>query len=74
MFNYQKEVLNKTGNHTLICNWARCLGKTYTIMATILETKPKYVLYVDFNLNNLQDIEIERVRNCGNKLISSMGI
>lgn len=54
MFDYQREVLIKIGRDTLICNWTRGLGATYTIVATILELEPMNVLYVGNGQNCLK--------------------
>ena len=45
MFDYQRAVQIKSGRDTLICNWTRGLGKTFTIMSLMIEQKPKDVLY-----------------------------
>ncbi len=46
LYDYQQEAKNKTGVKTTICNWARCLGKTYMLSSIILNEKPKNVLYL----------------------------
>jgi hypothetical protein len=45
MYDYQRAVQIRTGRDTLICNWARGLGQTFTIMSTILEERPHSILY-----------------------------
>lgn len=46
LYDYQQEAKNKTGVKTTICNWARCLGKTYMLSSIILNEKPQNVLYL----------------------------
>jgi len=69
MFDYQKAVQIKTGRDTLICNWARGLGKTFTIMFLIIEQKPKNILYFKSNneyLKTLNDKFNETIYSCPN--------
>lgn len=47
---FQKAIQIKSGKDTVICNWARNLGRSFTIMMTILKDKPESVLY--FKSNN----------------------
>ncbi|MDD2627027.1 MAG: hypothetical protein PHI87_05725 [Candidatus Methanomethylophilus sp.] len=56
LFNYQQEAKNKTGVKTTICNWARNLGKTYTLSSIILDDKPQYVLYVGGTSDNMRSL------------------
>ncbi len=54
LYDYQNAIQIKSGRDTLVCNWARGLGATYTIMATILKEKPNNVLYFKGNNDRLK--------------------
>lgn len=45
LFDYQRKVLD-TKQKTLICNWSKHIGKTYTLAMLVLKNKPKNVIYI----------------------------
>ncbi|NFF77325.1 hypothetical protein FCV38_10115 [Clostridium sporogenes] len=45
LYDYQKKAVEDE-NSTVIVNWSRGLGKTFTAMCKVLKDKPKSVLYV----------------------------
>jgi hypothetical protein len=56
MYDFQRAIQIKSGRDTLICNWARGLGKTFTMMSTILEERPYSVLYFRFQNDGLKTL------------------
>ncbi|MBD5589178.1 DEAD/DEAH box helicase family protein [Clostridium botulinum] len=45
LYDYQRKVVEDK-NSTVIVNWSRGLGKTFTAMCKVLKSRPKRVLYV----------------------------
>jgi hypothetical protein len=56
MYDFQRAIQIKSGRDTLICNWAKGLGATFTIMSTILEERPFSVLYFRFQNDGLKTL------------------
>lgn len=70
LYDYQKKVIN-SDTKTLICNWSRNLGATYTLARLILDKKLEFVVYIgDFETIKEKIDECIRMLNLRNEIKS----
>jgi len=70
MYDYQRAIQIKNNKEILICNWARGLGASYTIMSTILKERPEKVLYFSSNNDRLNSLK----SNCESLLSANLDL